>query len=153
VHIIVDGTPPVISDVLVEPDPQYLGEDLNISAIVTDNEGVIQVRLEYTEPDGTGSQEIVMNFEPSIGRFLYTGNFTVAGEHSFTIAAMDESGNTASESRTFKVRERAQPGFLDQYWWIVAIVIVIIVILVLFLLRRRPAVEEVEDDTEIESEG
>jgi hypothetical protein len=153
VEIIVDGTPPVISDVLVEPDPQFLEEDLNISVIVTDNEGVVLVRLEYTEPDGIASQEIVMDFEPSIGRFLYTGNFTVAGEYSFTITAMDESGNTASESGTFKVRERAQPGFLDQYWLVIVIVIVLAVILILFLLRRRPAAVEAEDDTETKSEG
>lgn len=153
VEIIVDGTPPVISDVLVEPDPQYLEEGFSISAIVTDNEGVVLVRLEYTEPDGTASQEIVMDFEPSIGRFLYTGNFTVAGEYSFTITAMDESGNTASESGTFNVRERAQPGFLDQYWWIVVIVIVVVVILFLFLLRRRPAAVEAVNETETGSEG
>jgi len=152
VEIMVDGTPPAISEVLVEPDPQNLEEELNISAVVTDNERVVQVTLDYTDPEGTLCMDVVMELEPATGRYLHTGSFDIAGEYSFTITAIDESGNSASESGSFEIRERVQPDLLGQFWWIAVIVILVAVVVIAFVLRKRSVSVEMPEDATGEPE-
>lgn len=145
-EIVIDETPPTIDDVLADPDPQDAGEEVVVSATVTDANGIAEVRIEIRDPEDV----LVGDFLMIVGvadEYDYARAYDATGTYTFTIWATDEAGNVASESGDFSIRGEASAGFLEQYWWIILIVVIVVVILAVALvaLRRKPVVAEDEE--------
>jgi hypothetical protein len=143
-EIVIDDTLPSISDVLAEPDPQDVGEEVVVSATITDANGIAEVRIEIEDPEGN----LVGNFSMTgvADEYEHTRVYDATGTYTYTIWATDEAGNVASESGDFRIRGAETSDFLEQYWWIILIVVIAVVILVALLaLRRKPGVVEEEE--------
>ena len=94
-----DTTAPAVTNVADSPDPQGYGENVSISATVTDGTGVHTVLLGVTPPGGSET-----NYTMSNSGSTYSYNYTGwdNGSHSYTIHANDSAGNmNNSESGTF----------------------------------------------------
>ncbi|MFQ6127544.1 MAG: Ig-like domain repeat protein [Thermoplasmata archaeon] len=142
-EIVIDETPPSISDVLVEPDPQDAGEEVAISASITDASGIAEVRIEIKDPEGNVLGNFSMTYDSVAEKYEYSNAYDEAGTYTFTIWATDEAGNMASESGDFRIREEAPAGFIEQYWWVILIVVIIVVVVAVVLAgTRKPKVEE-----------
>jgi hypothetical protein len=99
-----DKTPPTISDVQENPNPQEITKFVNISAIISDLDGVAEVLLEVTDPDAIIVGNWTMNFDVVNGRYYYNRTYIKEGIHDYIIWARDPSGNWNSYSGTFDMR-------------------------------------------------
>ena len=145
-EIVIDGTPPSIDDVLAEPGPQDVGEEVVVSASITDANRIAEARIEIIDPEGNLVGNFSMTYDSVAEKYEYSSTCDVTGTYTFTIWATDEAGNVASESGDLSIRGEASAGFLEQYWWIILIVVIAVVILVaLMALRRKPEVMEEEE--------
>ena len=104
-----DITPPVISDVMLtnstplDTDVPFGWE--NVSCNVTDNVLVNQVKLNVTNPDTT-TVEYTMTKVPGTDTYYYNTTFTVAGDYTYYIWAIDTSDNIATSTpETFLLPE------------------------------------------------
>ncbi|MFQ6105963.1 MAG: Ig-like domain repeat protein, partial [Thermoplasmata archaeon] len=141
-EIVIDETPPSIGNVLAEPDPQDVGEEVVVSASITDANGIAEARIEITDPGGSVIGNYSMTYDSVTQKYEYSSTYDLAGTHTFTIWATDEAGNMASESGDIRIRGEAPAGFVEQYWWVIALIAIIaaVIIAILLALRRKPGV-------------
>ncbi len=84
------------------PDPQDKGEYVNITVNVTDDIGVERVWITLTFPDGTSVNATMVKGPDN--QYYYNGTFDKNGDYSYTVWAVDESGNTNStEPGSFRI--------------------------------------------------
>lgn len=143
--IITDTTPPTISDVKKDPDPQELGKIIKISANVTDDVEVDIVFIEIKDSEGNVVGNFSMAYDSVADRYELEKSFDKTGTYTFTIWAKDTSANFASSQGEFTIKKAEAISFLEQYWWVVLLIVVIIVIImvaVLFLRRKGPVLTE-----------
>jgi hypothetical protein len=104
-----DITLPEISDVETDPNPQNMGDFVNISAVVTDNVGVdiiwIEIKDQYNELVGNSS----MSFDPIKNRYYENRVYDIAGRYQFIIWAKDASDNWKSKSGSFTIQDSQPP--------------------------------------------
>ena len=94
-----DSTPPEISNIDVFPDPQIIGNNVNISCSINDNIGVDEVRVNISYPDDSVHNETMTE-----GSYYYNATYSIPGEYSYFIWANDTSGNSnQSELYTFNI--------------------------------------------------
>jgi len=100
---ILDNDPPELSDIIVDPEAQMAGYNVNISAIVIDNIGLSEVNLHVEFPDST--EEVYPIIDNKIGdRYYSNRTYIQDGTYKFYILAKDTSGNeNVSETRTFDI--------------------------------------------------
>jgi hypothetical protein len=98
-----DTIPPVISGVADSPDPQISGGVVDFEAIVTDDGGVKEVRIEVFDPIGNLIGDFIMAYDAASGKWKHTSSFTDIGIHVYIVHATDVAGNLASESSTFEI--------------------------------------------------
>ncbi|UCE37379.1 MAG: right-handed parallel beta-helix repeat-containing protein [Thermoplasmata archaeon] len=94
--LIQDTIPPVISNVLDDPDPQEILNRVNITCEVTDNVQVYDVWVNITSPGG-GSINISMTKGPG-DTWFYDAPYVLLGIHYYVIWANDTSGNWIGSS-------------------------------------------------------
>jgi hypothetical protein len=97
--------PPDINNPKAEPDPQFVDEEVTISATVSDDDtdwDDLTVRINITYPDGTTLGNFTMTCDSS-GGCEYTGSFSFSGNYLFTIWAGDPEGNWDSADSTFTI--------------------------------------------------
>ncbi|MFQ5910043.1 MAG: hypothetical protein ACE5IJ_04890 [Thermoplasmata archaeon] len=155
-EIVIDETPPSIADVLAEPDPQDVGEEVVVSASITDANGIAEARVEIRDPEGGLVGNFSMTYDGAAEKYEYSSAYDATGTYTFTIWATDEAGNVASESGDLRIQGAAPAGFVEQYWWIILIAVIAVVMLVmLFALRRKPeaVVEEIPPPPDDEFPG
>jgi len=103
--VIEDRTSPVITMISVDPDPQLVGGNVNITTSITDNFDTnltITASLNITDPLG-GTTNTTMILDPISGKFYYNATYTIPGQYNFTIWANDTSDNWDSATANFNV--------------------------------------------------
>jgi cysteinyl-tRNA synthetase len=101
-----DTTPPSISSISDSPDPQFQGDIVDFKAVVSDDEGISDVSIEIFDPSGSSLGSFPMTFDAASGKWIYSSAFSDLGMHTYTIFAIDTSGNSASDSGTFEMIEQ-----------------------------------------------
>jgi hypothetical protein len=140
-YTLADATPPTISDLTEDPDPQYKGGIVGITARVTDDIGVERVSINI---EGVGNY--TMNYYPVSDLYHYNASFLEIGIYSYTIWAKDTSDNWDFASSSFTVIELDEKPPDDWWWILLVIIIIILIIIILFLLMRRKKKEEEEEE-------
>lgn len=146
-EIIIDETPPSITEVLAEPDPQDVGGEVVVSTSITDASGIDEARIEIVDPEGIISGNFSMTYDGVAEKYRYSHTCDTTGTYTFTIWATDGAGNIASESGDFRIQGGEPAGILEQYWWVILLVAIVVVMLVLLLSLRRKPEDVVEDET------
>jgi parallel beta-helix repeat protein len=104
-----DTTLPIISNVLDTPDPQEVGNAINISCDVTDNVEVSGVWVNISAPGG-GYVNISMT-KGTGDKWFHDSVYLILGIHDYIIWAKDSSDNWASSSgHSFLIRDITLPS-------------------------------------------
>lgn len=105
--LVVDPTPPEITDVRTDPPLQDVGLSVAVSARVWDRFGVAGVSLRVQDPTGS-----VLNVSmPAAGsRHELALPYATKGVHIFQIWAVDTSGNWNSTSGAFVIADLSPPA-------------------------------------------
>ncbi len=100
--LIIDSVPPTITNPAADPPTIEAGDDTTISADVSDDSGVSEVRVFIDGPDDSGGS-YVATFNTVTGLYESTVTPTVPGSYTYAIWALDGSGNWGSETGSFNV--------------------------------------------------
>ncbi|HEV8595574.1 MAG TPA: PKD domain-containing protein [Thermoplasmata archaeon] len=109
---LIAGAPDVVDPVVVtasaDPDPVLLGNPVTISATVTDDVGVSDVRLQAWGPTGSLGLDVGMT---GIGGDQWEYGFApdAVGVWTFSVTGQDLGGNTAVRTGQFRVIELNAP--------------------------------------------
>ncbi|MCK4443112.1 MAG: hypothetical protein KAW09_01110, partial [Thermoplasmata archaeon] len=106
---VVDLTPPEISEVQTDPNPQETGGSVNISAVVWDDIEVHGVWIEVFNPFSTLIGNFTMDYSLNNGKYFHTSSYNTLGGYSFIITTNDTFNNWNSSSGGFLVRDMAPP--------------------------------------------
>jgi parallel beta-helix repeat protein len=133
--------PPEISDVKAEPNPQTVGKEVIMSAIVSDPDTDMEyltVKINIIAPDGTPLGNFTMTYNSTLGKYTYTTNYDLKGTHTFVIWASDQDGNWANTDSTFFMEPKKEE--LEYNWKPVIALIFTILLLILGILIsfKRP---------------
>ncbi len=96
---VVDTTPPSIFNIAAQPYIVESGENVNVSALVTDNYLVTGVWISITNP----AQQETNNSMFTGVRYYFDQIYWDPGSYAFTIWASDSSGNWANAEGAFSV--------------------------------------------------
>lgn len=138
--ITVDATPPLIRDIVTEPDPLLTNVQANITVSVSDANGVSLVALYITKPDGGLINNFSLAFEAESGTYQLRHVFSAAGEYRYTVWASDSFGNMGSRSGTYLVEEPLVSESSEPHgfpWVIPALVLVVATLIIVILIWRR----------------
>jgi len=101
---------PNITNVVAAPDPQEAGGSVNVSATVTDPEGVASVTILFTYPSGSSIFRVM---SPAPGNvWYYADSYTEIGTYQFVITATDGNATfprSSQASGTFRVQDTTPP--------------------------------------------
>ena len=109
-----DSTPPTISAVAVNPDPQVPGGTVNISAQATDNVAVANVSVHILGPSFDANLTMT-RLGPS--SFYLSRAFMNPGTYAYTVWARDATGNVQSRQGSFEIAVQPPPG-VDSVTWL-----------------------------------
>lgn len=104
-----DTTPPTISAVQEDPNPQQMNDYVNISALVTDLGGVSEVRLRVVDPGMVELGNWSMSLDSGTGRYWDNRTYAAIGVYAYEIWASDASGNWNSYFGTFTILADVTP--------------------------------------------
>jgi len=129
-----DSTPPTISAVAVNPDPQVPGGTVNISAQATDNVAVANVSVHILGPAFDANLSMT-RLGPS--SFYLSRAFIDPGTYAFTVWARDAAGNVQSRQGSFEIAV-PPPAVVDPVLVILlgALVVAAALAIGVFLWRR-----------------
>ncbi len=105
---IIDNIRPTINDLRIDPKPQEVFGNVNVSAIVEDNHVIDGVWLDVS-PFGNLSMTIDL---PS-GRYFYVLSISTIGTFPFTLWAIDVAGNANSSSDALIFADSVPPLIQD----------------------------------------
>jgi hypothetical protein len=132
--LVMANDPPTITNIIATPNPQTAGNEVKISAKITDDvtaEEDLIVYLEITNPDGTQFGNFTVSFNQSADRFEFKSDFNIVGTYSFTFWASDEEGNWAYKTEQFDIES---PEKKEYNWKPLIALIFSIILLVIGLL-------------------
>ncbi|MCK4445058.1 MAG: hypothetical protein KAW09_10980, partial [Thermoplasmata archaeon] len=104
-----DNTPPAISAVSEDPDPQEVYGNVNISADVTDNYQLAEVKVEVNNPIGGPVGNFSMVYDSGTGRWSYEQAYNMLGTYSTVIYARDIKSNEAAVLGSFLIQDTTPP--------------------------------------------
>ena len=99
-QILIDTTPPTITDVTASPHTVGFGYNVTISADVVDNgSGIDLVTIQIIPPSGVGnsSNDTMTLVSNNTYQYVFTDSWST-GQYNYTIWATDNTNNTASSS-------------------------------------------------------
>jgi len=102
--LVIDTKAPLITNLDADPNPLEAGQFINISANITDEVGVAEVRLNII---GVGN--FSMSYDPVAGLYFYRKDFSNLGNYVFRIWTVDNSGNGNSTDSSFQVVDTQPP--------------------------------------------
>ena len=108
-----DFQPPTIWDVRADPDPREVFGEVNVSAVVTDNWGIRNVRVHVYDPSSASLGNFSMVLDVSSGRYYYDSAYSMLGFHTFIVWANDSSGNENSTTGGFTMVDTTGPEIHD----------------------------------------
>jgi predicted GH43/DUF377 family glycosyl hydrolase len=111
--IIHDTTPPGISNVSADPDPQEVFGDVLISAEITDNFLLDDVSVVIYDPNRGLVGNFTMMYDSVNERYYHEQSYDILGDYTFTIFANDTSNNWASTQGNFTIQDTTPPLILD----------------------------------------
>jgi hypothetical protein len=85
-------TPPDIMFCDALPNPEQVGNPVNITCMVMDDLGVVNVWVEVTDPDGLVVGNFSMTFDGLMGLWYYERAYFKAGIYTYTVTAEDQEG-------------------------------------------------------------
>jgi len=108
-----DTTPPEISNVDANPDPQETGGYVNITCDVTDNTEVGIVKVNITYPDSSTHNETML-----VGSYYYNNTYSQVGTYNYYIWAEDTNSNSdVSTGHSFTINDLSScPDSMAHYW-------------------------------------
>ncbi len=106
--IVQDSTLPAIDDVRVLPDVPEFGNDVNISANITDLAGIINAWLDIQYPNGTAMSNDTMTHGAADSYYLEF-SCSIIGQYSFTLWTRDGNGISNSVSGSFWINDTSAP--------------------------------------------
>jgi outer membrane protein assembly factor BamB len=107
VNILLDDSPPAISNVDATPDPQEVTASVNITARVVDDYGIQSVSVNVTWPDSSSTNN---SMDAAPGDLFYlTASYDLLGYYTFTIWARDSSDKWDSSVGSFWIVDSAPP--------------------------------------------
>lgn len=104
---IADTTAPTLAPVVVDPDPQELGLDVGFSVQASDNDQLATVTLAVQDPNATPLGNFTMTL--ANGTHAHTAAFPEPGIYTYTVWAIDASGNGARRTGSFTIRDSELP--------------------------------------------
>ncbi|UCD92695.1 MAG: Ig-like domain-containing protein [Methanobacteriota archaeon] len=107
-----DTTRPVISGVTRYPNPQEVYFSVNVSAVVSDNFQIQQVRIDLVDPFG-GAGNFMMFYDSVNGQYYYTQSYDLLGSYTCGIRAYDTSNNQDYASCNFDIVDTTPPELSD----------------------------------------
>jgi hypothetical protein len=127
--LIRDTTPPVISNLDVEPSLQKLKDPLDISCSVSDNYELDVLIIEIKNPDGIVIDNISVGYDSTFEEFHLNQSYNNSGVYTFTIRVNDTSDNWASTTGSFEIEEEEEP---DEYNWkpLIALLFALILLII-----------------------
>ena len=88
---------PIISNIDATPDPQKIGEYVNITCNVTDPDGIDEVFLNITNPNNV-NQNFSIKANNTGDLYYCNKTYDIAGQYTYSIWAKDINGNTEISS-------------------------------------------------------
>lgn len=107
--LIIDSTPPLVSDLLVVPSPQEVFGWVEISANVTDNYQLAGAYISITDPSSVPMGNFTMVYDPGRGRYLFNRTYDQIGTYELVIWAIDSSDNFRMFSGQFVIVDTTKP--------------------------------------------
>lgn len=107
--VIQDTTRPLISGPTEDPQPQNVGGNVNISALITDNFQMLIVKLVVVDPNSLPLGNNTMNFDSASGRYYWDSAYVTVGTYDYNIFAWDTSSNVGAYSGTFAIDDLVPP--------------------------------------------
>jgi len=108
-ELIQDTTAPVISNVVAQPDPQKVAGIVTISAMATDDIGVVSVFINITDPNNATLGNFSMGYNPVTYKCSHKQLFLTLGHYQFVIWAGDTTNKWASALGTFNIKDTTIP--------------------------------------------
>ncbi|MDN3017989.1 Ig-like domain repeat protein [Paenibacillus sp. BSR1-1] len=101
-----DFDPAVIEKVTIDPQPVQAGEQVNVTAKVTDNLGIQSVKGNLFNPDGYYEGEVIFTYNSTADE--WKGSSTIGanaypGDWTLDVNVIDKAGNYSYDSSTFQV--------------------------------------------------
>ncbi|UCG69972.1 MAG: Ig-like domain-containing protein, partial [Thermoplasmata archaeon] len=112
--VIQDNPPPIITDIVISPDPQEVLTTINISANVTDNNQLDGVWIEIFDPNANFVGNYSMLYDSENGRYYFNKVYNILGTYTFTIWANDTKDYWASESGYLAIQDITSPSIYDE---------------------------------------
>jgi hypothetical protein len=111
--IIPDDIPPIIHNINISPNPQYVNYSVNITCDVFDNVMVDQVKINIIDPL-SNELNVTMSGDEN---YFYNTTFAINGNYTFYIWAIDIFGNSnKSSTHIFTIiRDTIPPTIKDIY--------------------------------------
>jgi parallel beta-helix repeat protein len=143
-----DKEKPVISDVEDEPQSQTQGGSVNLTAVVTDDRGIVDyVKVRIIAPDGTEKGNFTME-KANGDKYYYVFDIETGadtGSYKYVVWATDQNANVEKSAEksftvTTPVTEPPAPDLPSNFWWLLIlndIVIIAAVLIVVWLLLKR----------------
>lgn len=110
-HIAGDTTPPTITLTQATPNPQEVHGNVNITARIEDNLGVIQAaKVRIINPSMGVVGNFTMDYHPGSNKFFFLSSYHMLGTYSFLISASDPDGNWATDNGDFDIQDTTKPS-------------------------------------------
>ncbi|UCG70885.1 MAG: PKD domain-containing protein [Thermoplasmata archaeon] len=113
--IIVDETPPSISEVLAFPSPQEIGGYMNITVFLEDNYQLYGGWVNITDPEGEILGNYTITPDSITGKYYHNSTYSILGTYTFVIWANDTSLNWNSTQSTlsqFIIHDKTPPRIM-----------------------------------------
>jgi hypothetical protein len=102
--LIQDTTPPLISSLQEDPDPQEVDGNVNVSAEITDNFMMGEVWINIV-----GLGNFTMAYDSAGDRYFYNLSYSQPDTYGYSIWANDSNNNWASASSSFLIQDTEPP--------------------------------------------
>jgi hypothetical protein len=101
---------PEISDITSLPAQQGVGENVNISSVITDFVSVSGAWVMIEDPHGEQVGNFSMEYHSDDHRYFYNDGYFDVGTYSFTIFSNDTSNNWNSSQGQFEILDTLSPN-------------------------------------------
>jgi hypothetical protein len=108
-----DTNPPLITDVIVDPDPQEVYGHVRISATITDDIQLGGSWVRIYDPTGTFLGNFSLLYDSINDKWYNEQDYDTLGEYTFTIYARDVNYNWVSASDSFIIEDTTPPTIED----------------------------------------
>jgi hypothetical protein len=135
--VIQDTEGPIIIDTFDEEEEFREDEDINITVEVFDNVGINGVWINISFPD---DRWLIVSMDPGPGNeWYYTTDFDTPGEFTYTIMAVDSSGNwNTTQPEVFRVEPHEAPPKTPRFGYMMLLLIywpLLLILLAIIMVR------------------